>query len=259
MSIKAMSKVWQASRQKGSELLLLLAIADFTDDEGGEAWPSISTLAAKIRMSQRNVFKLLEKLRKSGELEIQSRAGKKGSNIYQIRFPDPELPFTPEKISPLNSGTQNGEPAFRSPLNPSSPEPLRTVRTVPEKATPNKGGSLSQGDAAGFWERAKDILRDQLSPEVFAAGIDTLEPVGPEGGFYVLNGRTRFLASQAVPLADDILAALRAAGVTTDGVVIKFGGEAVTKTTAGNDDDPLDIPAFLRRTDETPAGEMEPA
>jgi len=40
MSIKVMSYVWEASKAKGSELLLLLAIADHAADDG-YCWPGI--------------------------------------------------------------------------------------------------------------------------------------------------------------------------------------------------------------------------
>src|SRR5690606_878651 len=73
VSIKAMSLVWDHSQQKGSGLILLLAVADYAN-ENNQAWPSISTLAAKIRMSDRNTQILLRKIVDSGELEMQPNA-----------------------------------------------------------------------------------------------------------------------------------------------------------------------------------------
>ena len=55
MSLRVMNWVWEHSTAKGSELLLLLDIADAADDQGRNAFPSISTLAAKTRMSRRTV------------------------------------------------------------------------------------------------------------------------------------------------------------------------------------------------------------
>ena len=34
MSVRTMAKVWESSRHAGSDLLMLLAIADFADDDG---------------------------------------------------------------------------------------------------------------------------------------------------------------------------------------------------------------------------------
>jgi DNA-binding Lrp family transcriptional regulator len=64
-----MSRVWELSEQKGTYLLLLLALADNADDEG-YCWPSIKYLKKKIRMSMRSVINALQRLEKSGEVLI---------------------------------------------------------------------------------------------------------------------------------------------------------------------------------------------
>ena len=83
MSIKVMSKVWDNSTQKGSTLLLLLAIADFAD-ENGRAWPSIETLAKKIRMSTRSAQMMVRRLVEDGELQVEQNAGPHGCNVYHV-------------------------------------------------------------------------------------------------------------------------------------------------------------------------------
>ena len=80
MSIKIMSKVWEHSAMKGSALLLLLAIADFADDDGA-AFPGTETLAAKIRMSERQVIRLRQILYESGELQYISGGKFKGDKL----------------------------------------------------------------------------------------------------------------------------------------------------------------------------------
>src|SRR5262245_28912662 len=86
MSIKVMSYVWEHSTHKGSDLLLLLAIADHADDHG-VAYPSIARLMQKIRMSERNVQYGLRHLQKSGELAVVTGAGPGGTHLYQIKLP----------------------------------------------------------------------------------------------------------------------------------------------------------------------------
>ena len=54
MSVRISGAVWKHSRLSGSELLLLLALADFADD-GGFCYPSVSTLAGYMRMSVRTL------------------------------------------------------------------------------------------------------------------------------------------------------------------------------------------------------------
>lgn len=84
MSIRAMSRVWESSRLGGTKLLCLLAIADFANDQG-MAFPSVATLATKIRMSERNTHYLLKEIEATGELEIQRNAGPKGCNLFIVK------------------------------------------------------------------------------------------------------------------------------------------------------------------------------
>src|SRR5262245_39485111 len=83
MSIQAINAVFKRSSQKSGPLLVLLAIADFTNNEG-DAWPSNATLARKARMSKRNVQRCVRILEKAGELQILPNQGRHGSNIYRV-------------------------------------------------------------------------------------------------------------------------------------------------------------------------------
>ena len=80
MSIKVMSRVWEYSQHSGSELLLLLAIADFADDDGN-AFPGRPLLAKKTRMHERSVSRLRQKLYESGELIKISGGNGKGDRL----------------------------------------------------------------------------------------------------------------------------------------------------------------------------------
>jgi hypothetical protein len=78
-----MTAVWTGSRCTGTDLLMLLALADFSDDDGN-SFPSVATLAAKCRMRPRNANYILSALQSSGELEVHANEGWKGSNRYRI-------------------------------------------------------------------------------------------------------------------------------------------------------------------------------
>jgi len=69
MSIKMMSAVWSDSPQEGGTLLVLLALADFADDDG-KCWPNNETLAAKARLSKRQVNRVLAILNEAGEIVL---------------------------------------------------------------------------------------------------------------------------------------------------------------------------------------------
>ena len=99
-----MARVWEKSQHAGSELLMLLAIADFADDDG-RAYPAVPTLAKKCRMTPRNANLILANLRKTGELVIRQNEGPKGTNLYQIVHPS--IP----------------EAGLLQPLKPASDEP----------------------------------------------------------------------------------------------------------------------------------------
>lgn len=83
MSVRKMADVWEHSSHSGSKLLMLLAIADFADDDG-RAYPSVATLAAKCRMKLRNANVILAALRESGELQVRFGSGPRGANSYRI-------------------------------------------------------------------------------------------------------------------------------------------------------------------------------
>lgn len=129
MAIAVMSKVWEHSRAGGTELLLLLAIADYSDEQG-YAYPSVPTLARKIRMTSRNTQYLLQKLQAAGELEIKRNAGRGGSNLYRVKILHP-----PAKFAPCNPLHPTPEAGFTQPLKPTSPEPSLTI-IEPSKVAP---------------------------------------------------------------------------------------------------------------------------
>jgi hypothetical protein len=84
MSIEWMTHVWNNSKQKGSRLLMLLAIADYANDEGS-AYPGLESLARKTRQTKRNAIRIIEKIVEDEELEIDTKASHLGTNLYQIR------------------------------------------------------------------------------------------------------------------------------------------------------------------------------
>ncbi|NJD25621.1 MAG: helix-turn-helix domain-containing protein [Betaproteobacteria bacterium] len=85
MSVRTMGRVWDFSQHAGTELLMLLSIADFSDDDG-RAYPSVATLAKKCRMQPRNCRYLLRALEDSGELSVVPNGGPKGANLYRINL-----------------------------------------------------------------------------------------------------------------------------------------------------------------------------
>jgi Helix-turn-helix domain len=105
MSVAMLTRVWKHSGQKSGALLVLLAIADYADDNG-IAFPSIQALQAKSRLSERSVQASLQRLIAADELVIEAQAGPHRCNRYRIVLhPDPadSAPCrncTPQKTTP---------------------------------------------------------------------------------------------------------------------------------------------------------------
>lgn len=133
MSIKVMSRVWECSRHKGSELLLLLAIADFADDRGTNAYPSTETLAKKVRLSERSVQYLLRKLESSGELHTQLKGSRYKTNMYTINFQSQDA-----NLAPPSDHTVDGAIASTSEVQATSPTVVKSpAPSKVQAASPN--------------------------------------------------------------------------------------------------------------------------
>ncbi len=79
-----MTQVWSDdSIESKSDLLVLLALADWANDEG-RCWPAIERLAKKSRCSLRSAQDTIRGLVESGKLEVDYQAGPKGVNIYIV-------------------------------------------------------------------------------------------------------------------------------------------------------------------------------
>lgn len=117
MSIRTMTTVWDKSQHSGSNLLMLLAIADFSDDDG-RAYPSVGTLARKCRMKERNAQYILSELIASGELTTQRGNGPRGCNVYKIKL----AALGVQQSAPLQS---------IAPVHQSAPPPCTVVHITP--------------------------------------------------------------------------------------------------------------------------------
>lgn len=88
MSIRIMTLVWDSLPAGGSDLLAMLALADWSDDEG-RCWPSMSSIAGKIRLSRSQTQRVVHGLVKSGFLAVTGNeaGGKPGTTPqYQINL-----------------------------------------------------------------------------------------------------------------------------------------------------------------------------
>ena len=84
MSVKHMALVWEHADADGSEMLVLLALADFADADGW-CWPAMGTLAKRARIKERAARMAVRRLEGKGLILCQlSRGGKGRGNRYRI-------------------------------------------------------------------------------------------------------------------------------------------------------------------------------
>ena len=162
MAIRIMSKVWDDGPAGQSECFVLLALADYANDDG-ECWPSVDGIARKCRLSERGVRKILRRLEDDGWITTAVGGGRNGCNKYIIN---------PERGSPRNvvpPGTWFPPPRNVVPPNPErgSPEPSRTINEPSNKdareVLPILSEVLSDSVARDFIAHRK-ALRKPLTP-----------------------------------------------------------------------------------------------
>lgn len=74
MSVEVMSLVWKAFPGAGTELLTMLACADWCNDAGGSLFPSIATVAQRTRVSESQARRNMHALIQAGWLEVVGNA-----------------------------------------------------------------------------------------------------------------------------------------------------------------------------------------
>lgn len=86
MAVRVLSMVWDGYPGGGTELLALLALADWSDDNG-RCWPSMASIARKTRLSEKQARRVVHSVIKSGYLTVTANPqGGATSRRYQINL-----------------------------------------------------------------------------------------------------------------------------------------------------------------------------
>jgi hypothetical protein len=125
--------------------MVLLAMADYADDNGGGIWPSIPTLAKKCSMGERTLQSHLAEMRAEGWLLVDGTKPVRGGlvNVYRINL---EAKWcgngTGAKSAPVQKTTESGAKSAPNPYDPSiKREDGETKNETQHK--PKRSGSLS--------------------------------------------------------------------------------------------------------------------
>src|SRR6201994_4267661 len=107
MSIRVMTAVWDHTPYEGGELLVLLALADWADDQG-RCWPSVPAIAQKARMKERQVYNILRKVRADEVIHCESGGGRGKNTAYLINT---------AKIAGFTPAKKTMQPSAEKPCN----------------------------------------------------------------------------------------------------------------------------------------------
>jgi len=133
MSIRVMTSVWDDRRaQTHTELLVLLALADWANDDG-YGWPTVSVLAAKARLSERAVRQILGRLTATGRIRRIPGGGRGHGNLYQVLSVENPAPETVNLIH----GKENTEPETLNGLHPLGAKRVNLTTEKGEPGAPN--------------------------------------------------------------------------------------------------------------------------
>ena len=139
MSYALQRAVWQNGPTERNQFNVLQALADYADDDGGNIFPSIPTLAAKCRMSDSTAIRALDGLVKDGWITRKRR--KNAVNTYQIivaKLSGYVILTQPETAEPLED--VNLTPLDMSFCNPGyvilTPDPITITNHKEEEEEP---------------------------------------------------------------------------------------------------------------------------
>ncbi|HJW23932.1 MAG TPA: helix-turn-helix domain-containing protein [Rhodocyclaceae bacterium] len=166
-----MAMVWDAYPGVGSELLAMLALADWSDDEG-RCWPSMASIAKKTRLSEKQARRVVHSIIETGYLTVTDNPqGGATSRRYQIQV---------NRLTPPADGTppMDGRAPAHVP-NPSrgweGTPPTGGSRTVIEPLLPVREGAQALPDQSAESKSRKAGITLQAFIQQCQAG--SLKPI----------------------------------------------------------------------------------
>lgn len=177
MSIKRMTDVWDKSIHTGSELLLLLALADSANDDG-YCWPGIEAQCKKTRLSESTVIRRTKAVEASGELIVE-RNRRRGNHYLVVTGFDEDTktrvieqyfdkkPITVNMTDKDNCQNDSSELSQldSSELSPVTDDPLLNVikQPRPPRTTSKKTDVVREETGNGSAASASSMTSDRFS------------------------------------------------------------------------------------------------
>jgi len=139
MSHKVVRLVLEASRQKFGNRMVLIVLAEHSD-ENGASWPKIPLTAREARMDPSYVRRCIKAIAASGELEVLPGAAPYGGTLYQIRIDrlrataSQHVTAKSDHVTP-RSGTKDADDNvhIKEPSDESSVKPKLSISSAPTR------------------------------------------------------------------------------------------------------------------------------
>lgn len=164
MSILISSKVWKNGPEKQAQLLVMLALADFANDEG-ICWPSMETLARKVRMTERGTRKIVAKLKADGWIAVKTGGGRHGCNQYTV-FPE--------------QFTGNNKPGTQENPEHDSPKPGTEVQKTLNRGSAEPSGNTKELPSNSARTVLCEVLKEETADDFIAHRKAIKKPVTPQ-------------------------------------------------------------------------------
>lgn len=167
MSIRLMTKVWERQDLSSGQKLVLLAFADWANDEG-YCWPSINQIAIKSSMTDRSVQRILRQLEDVGFIRREIVVGR--GNRYWVMLPETEC--HPRQIVTPPPTQSHPTPDTVSP-NTSKTHQLTTNSNIPAKP---------EGVSDEVWKDFIDLRKAKRAP-LNATALKAIEREAAKAGW----------------------------------------------------------------------------
>jgi len=146
MSVRMSSEVW-GLQVKSNRKLVLLALADYANDEGASMYPTIDSLVNRTGVARRTVMRILKELREAGALVCyEYKPTQHGGKIPVYRFVISKLralkddvegatAAPPDNVDNLSEGATAAPPeGAKTNISECQNEHLRVPDRTPEGA-----------------------------------------------------------------------------------------------------------------------------
>jgi hypothetical protein len=119
MTWRLIGPIWRLPDVTASQRLVLLALASFTDQNGGNAYPSLATLASMACCDRSTVHRSIKALVKRQLIEPTGK-GRKGTIRYTVNVPMQRQGLhhaTPSVGTVQHNPSNNNNPLYKNPID----------------------------------------------------------------------------------------------------------------------------------------------